>query len=171
MLRLLVLISGVFVGTIFIHLFGPDLTQWLALVPQRTLYQPWTVVTYAVTHGLNVFGWLFNSLMLFFFGPRLEERWGGRGFLTFWLVSTLGAAAGALAMSAAGYTMPLVGATLVVDCLLMAWALFWPTEEILLFGIIPLHFEVTPWAFKKGLSYKPRVDQYTLATEVQQVGS
>jgi peptide/nickel transport system substrate-binding protein len=39
------------------------------------------------------------------------------------------------------------------------------------YGIIPLHFEVTPWAFKKGLSYKPRVDQYTLATEVTQVGS
>jgi peptide/nickel transport system substrate-binding protein len=35
------------------------------------------------------------------------------------------------------------------------------------YGIIPLHFEVTPWAFKKGLSYKPRVDQYTLAAEVQ----
>jgi peptide/nickel transport system substrate-binding protein len=39
------------------------------------------------------------------------------------------------------------------------------------YGIIPLHFEVTPWAFKKGLSYQPRVDQYTLATEVTQVGS
>ena len=39
------------------------------------------------------------------------------------------------------------------------------------YGIIPLHFEVTPWALKKGLSYKPRVDQYTLATEVTQVGS
>ncbi len=39
------------------------------------------------------------------------------------------------------------------------------------YGIIPLHFEVTPWAFKKGLSYKPRVDQYTLATEVAPSGS
>jgi peptide/nickel transport system substrate-binding protein len=39
------------------------------------------------------------------------------------------------------------------------------------YGIIPLHFEVTPWAFKKGLSYRPRVDQYTLATEITQVGS
>ena len=39
------------------------------------------------------------------------------------------------------------------------------------YGIIPLHFEVTPWAFKKGLNYRPRVDQYTLAFEVQQVGS
>ncbi|MDJ1159437.1 ABC transporter substrate-binding protein [Chelatococcus sp. SYSU_G07232] len=34
-------------------------------------------------------------------------------------------------------------------------------------GIIPLHFEVTPWAFKKGLIYAPRVDQYTMATEVK----
>ena len=39
------------------------------------------------------------------------------------------------------------------------------------YGIIPLHFEVTPWAFKKGLSYKPRTDQYTLATEIRQAGS
>jgi peptide/nickel transport system substrate-binding protein len=39
------------------------------------------------------------------------------------------------------------------------------------YGIIPLHFEVTPWAFKKGLAYKPRVDQYTLATEIKQAGS
>jgi peptide/nickel transport system substrate-binding protein len=39
------------------------------------------------------------------------------------------------------------------------------------YGIIPLHFEVTPWAFRKGLNYRPRVDQYTLAFEVQQVGS
>jgi len=39
------------------------------------------------------------------------------------------------------------------------------------FPIIPLHFEVTPWAFKKGLNYTPRVDQYTLATEVKQAGS
>jgi peptide/nickel transport system substrate-binding protein len=34
------------------------------------------------------------------------------------------------------------------------------------YGIIPLHFEVTPWAFRKGLAYKARVDQYTLATDL-----
>jgi peptide/nickel transport system substrate-binding protein len=39
------------------------------------------------------------------------------------------------------------------------------------YGIIPLHFEVTPWAFKKGISYRPRADQYTLATEIRQAGS
>lgn len=34
------------------------------------------------------------------------------------------------------------------------------------FAILPLHFEVTPWAFKKELSYTPRADQYTLALGV-----
>jgi peptide/nickel transport system substrate-binding protein len=34
------------------------------------------------------------------------------------------------------------------------------------YGILPLHYEVTPWATKKGLTYKPRVDQNTLAENV-----
>jgi peptide/nickel transport system substrate-binding protein len=34
-------------------------------------------------------------------------------------------------------------------------------------GAIPLHFEMTTWAFRKGLSYTPRADQYTQATLVK----
>jgi peptide/nickel transport system substrate-binding protein len=34
-------------------------------------------------------------------------------------------------------------------------------------GIIPLHYEVTTWALKKGLTYKARADQYTLGYNVQ----
>jgi peptide/nickel transport system substrate-binding protein len=34
-------------------------------------------------------------------------------------------------------------------------------------GLIPLHFEVTPWAFKKSISYAARVDQSTLAMEAK----
>ncbi|MCW5752585.1 MAG: ABC transporter substrate-binding protein, partial [Alphaproteobacteria bacterium] len=33
-------------------------------------------------------------------------------------------------------------------------------------GLIPIHFEVSPWAAKKGLKYKARADQYTLAHNV-----
>jgi len=35
------------------------------------------------------------------------------------------------------------------------------------FAILPLHFEVTPWAFRKGITYVPRADQYTLAFGVK----
>jgi len=144
-LRLLVLNTAIFIGTIFIHLFGPDITFWLGLDPSRVLVQPWTVVTYAFTHGLSVIAWLFSSMVLFFFGPRLEERWGGRGFLLYWFTAVIGGAIGALAVAALSpMSLPLVGATVVLDCLLMAWALYWPTEEILLFAIIPLQIR---WLF------------------------
>jgi peptide/nickel transport system substrate-binding protein len=36
-----------------------------------------------------------------------------------------------------------------------------------LMGVIPVHYEVSTWAVKKGLSYKARVDQLTLAYEVR----
>jgi len=35
------------------------------------------------------------------------------------------------------------------------------------YAILPLHFEVTTWALRKGLDYKARADQYTLAMGVQ----
>jgi peptide/nickel transport system substrate-binding protein len=34
-------------------------------------------------------------------------------------------------------------------------------------GVIPLHYEVSTWAMKKGITFKPRVDQLTLAYEVR----
>jgi peptide/nickel transport system substrate-binding protein len=37
------------------------------------------------------------------------------------------------------------------------------------YGALPLHFEMTTWAFRKGLTYKARADQYTLAQNVRPV--
>ncbi|MEX0758351.1 MAG: ABC transporter substrate-binding protein, partial [Tistlia sp.] len=34
------------------------------------------------------------------------------------------------------------------------------------YGILPLHYEVTSWATRKGLAYEPRADQYTMAMSV-----
>jgi peptide/nickel transport system substrate-binding protein len=33
-------------------------------------------------------------------------------------------------------------------------------------GIIPLHYQVNTWAMRRGFGYKPRTDEYTLATGV-----
>ncbi len=35
------------------------------------------------------------------------------------------------------------------------------------YGVLPLHFEMTTWAMRKGLGYRPRVDQATQATMVK----
>jgi peptide/nickel transport system substrate-binding protein len=37
------------------------------------------------------------------------------------------------------------------------------------FGALPLHFEVTTWAMKKNVDYKPRVDQYTIPYAMKRV--
>ena len=37
------------------------------------------------------------------------------------------------------------------------------------YPLIPLHFEVTTWAAARGLHYRPRIDQYTLAMDVEVV--
>ena len=143
--RLLAVTTTVFVGTIFVHMFGPDVTPWLALFPREVLRHPWTVLTYPLTHGLSVISWLFSSLMVFFLGPRLEERWGGAGLLRYSLVAVLTGAAGALALAGfAGVDFPLVGMNMLTLGWFFAWALFWPTEEILFFGIIPIQIR---WLF------------------------
>jgi len=33
-------------------------------------------------------------------------------------------------------------------------------------GIIPLHYQVNTWALRRGLGYKPRTDEFTLAMGV-----
>lgn len=35
------------------------------------------------------------------------------------------------------------------------------------YAILPLHFEVTPWAHRKGLTYGARADQYTIAMGIK----
>ena len=37
-------------------------------------------------------------------------------------------------------------------------------------GLVPIHFQYTVWATKKGVSYVPRTDEYTLAFQFKPVG-
>jgi peptide/nickel transport system substrate-binding protein len=42
-------------------------------------------------------------------------------------------------------------------------------KAIELMGVIPVHFEVSTWAVRKGLRYAARADQYTLAQDARPV--
>ncbi|HEX6925485.1 MAG TPA: rhomboid family intramembrane serine protease [Longimicrobiaceae bacterium] len=121
-------------GVMFILLlaFG-GLEPYLAFIPSRILTQPWTLVTYMFVHRgfLHVF---FNMLVLFFFGPVLEERWGSREFLKFYLLCGLGAAALSMIFPNTG----IVGASGAVYGLMVAFAVYWPESPIHLYGIFPI---------------------------------
>ena len=62
-----------------------------ALWPLGPLFRPWQVLTYAFLHAgvLHIF---FNMFALYMFAPALESYWGGRRFITYYLVCVLAAA-------------------------------------------------------------------------------
>ena len=128
------LIANTVVFVVF--LLGGPLRQFrpfLELWPNRLLTQPWSVLTYAFVHA-GIGHWFFNMLALFFFGPRLEERWGSREFIKYYLVAALGGAV----FSFLAWNSGVVGASAAVNGLLMAWAIYWPDEEVMFFGIFPI---------------------------------
>lgn len=137
--RLLIANAAVFlVAFTMVQVLG--YTWFLDLVafgPTRFLTRPWTLLTYAFVH-VGIGHILGNLLVLFFFGPPLEDRWGGRGFVRFYLVS----AAGAALFSALFYFWDpanwIVGASGATFGMMLAFAMIWPEMPIHFMGIFPI---------------------------------
>ena len=71
---------------------GIDIGNWLALHNfKSTFFGPIQLVTYMFMHG-NVTHIFFNMFALVMFGRVLEQVWGGKRFLIFYLVTGIGAA-------------------------------------------------------------------------------
>lgn len=70
---------------------GVDLEQYLALYfVGSDFFRPWQYLTYMFMHG-SIEHILFNMLALWMFGYILENFWGTRRFLCFYLICGLGA--------------------------------------------------------------------------------
>jgi rhomboid family protein len=94
----------------------------------------WTIATYMFVHA-GLAHLAFNMFALWTFGPRVETEWGTRGFTAFYLWSGLGGALTHLILVRSGV---LVGASAAVYGVMLAFAIRWPDEEVLVFGIIPM---------------------------------
>lgn len=94
----------------------------------------WTIATYMFVHA-GLAHLAFNMFALWTFGPRVEAEWGTRGFTAFYLWSGLGGALTHLILVRSGV---LVGASAAVYGVMLAFAMRWPDEEVLVFGIIPM---------------------------------
>jgi membrane associated rhomboid family serine protease len=112
----------------------PALAGWFAFQPSSVLFRPWTLVTYMFIHG-NFWHLLFNMLGLFFFGPPLEERWGSREFLKYYLICGLGGAALSFVFA---FNSSVIGASAAVYGVMLAFALNWPDMPIYIWAIFPV---------------------------------
>jgi membrane associated rhomboid family serine protease len=72
---------------------GLHVTEYMALWNVRSDYfQPYQLFTYMFVHSPNSFTHIFfNMLMLSFTGPILETFWGSKRFLTFYIITGVGA--------------------------------------------------------------------------------
>jgi membrane associated rhomboid family serine protease len=110
------------------------LTFYLAFVPSDVLLRPWTVITYMFAHG-SFFHIFFNMLVLFFFGPPLESRWGSSEFLKFYFICGIGGAALSFLFA---FHAPIIGASAAVYGVMLAFAMNWPDSQIYIWGILPV---------------------------------
>ncbi|HUF66167.1 MAG TPA: rhomboid family intramembrane serine protease [Gemmatimonadaceae bacterium] len=94
----------------------------------------WTLATYMFVHA-GLVHLALNLFMLWSFGPRLEETWGTRSFVTFYLWCGLGGAITHLLVVRAGH---LVGASAAIYGIMLAYATLWKDEEIYIFGVVPM---------------------------------
>ena len=102
-------------------------------------FRPWQVVTYAFLHG-NLLHLGFNMFALYMFGGAIERVVGPGRYLTYYFVSVISAALAQLLVAALmGGIYPTVGASGGVFGLLLAYAVYFPHNRVmLLFPPIPI---------------------------------
>jgi membrane associated rhomboid family serine protease len=120
---------------------------WPLAMPEA-LFRPWQLVTYAFLHDpTTIWHIFFNMFALYMFGPALEQYWGGRRFLGYYLVCVIAAGVTQLAVEYVfGNGEPTLGASGGIFGILLAFALLFPRTRILLYFAIP----VPAWLFVTG---------------------
>ena len=123
--------AGVFLVTVVVG--QGAMFDLFAFSPSRLLERPWGMVTYMFMHA-GLWHLLINLLFLFFFGPRLEERWGSDLFLKFYLVCGLGGVLLSFAFSDA----MIVGASAACYGIMLAFAMAWPNQTVYIWALFPV---------------------------------
>ncbi len=115
-----------------------DISQYLALWPVGPNFYPWQLFTYMFLHG-GFWHLFFNMLALWMFGMELENFWGSRKFLTFYLICGLGAGlTNMLIAPLLGQVAPTVGASGAVFGVLIAFGMLYPDRPIYIYFLLPI---------------------------------
>lgn len=123
---------------------GIPLSQWVVqlfgLMPIGSDYffPYWQLLTYQFLHG-GFWHLFFNMFALWMFGSELDYLWGGRRFLTYYLLSGIGGGIANLLVSDA----PTIGASGAIMGILVAYGLTFPDRPVMIFPLfIPIPAKV-----------------------------
>jgi membrane associated rhomboid family serine protease len=146
---------------------APDLQGWFGVVPGMTAHGAvWQPLTYMFLHSpRDPFHILFNMLVLWMFGGELERHWGGRRYLTYYLVCGVGAGLlvtlqAVLRGDPRALLTPTVGASGAIYGLILAYGVTFADRIVLFMMIFPMKARTMTWilfaiAFLSNLSQSP----------------
>lgn len=144
------IIVGVNVVVFLITQVSQTAFVYLAAIPLAVVRDNWwwQILSYMFVHG-GIWHLVLNMLAVFFFGVQLERRIGSDEFLLLYLLT--GVIAGLFSVgyywwtgpvTAYGQPVVLVGASGAVFGVLLAFATYFPSATIMIFGIIPMRAAV-----------------------------
>lgn len=138
-LRNIIIINVImFIATLII---GDTMYLKFALFPIDSGYfKIHQLITHMFMHG-GFFHIFFNMYSLFFFGIMLEQVWGPKKFLLYYMLTGLGAAAchlGVMHLQGVTYPIPTVGASGAVYGVLLAYGMLFPNNRITMVFPIPI---------------------------------
>lgn len=117
-------------------------TGFLLLDAAKVLHgEIWRLLTYAFLHSTST-PWhiLWNMVFLWWFGSDMEELYGPREFLIFYLLAALFGGVVHVLLTMVGWMpgVPVIGASGAVTAVLLLCAIHYPSRVILLFFILPV---------------------------------
>jgi membrane associated rhomboid family serine protease len=130
--------------------FGTHLTSVFGLVPAYWLrdYRIWQLFTYSFLHA-DVMQLFFNLMMMTFIGSDLEDLWGPRRFLRFYLFCATATGLVYLLFQmmfhGPGNHAPLIGPSGAIYGLLMAYGLLFGERVLLFMMLFPLKAKYFIW--------------------------
>lgn len=141
--RLLLIINTAIYVVQFLPVVGHFITDSGSLIANNVFHygQVWRLVSYMFLHSTSDgFHILLNMLGLWMFGTELEDRWGFKKFMLFYLFCGTGAAlfSGFYFLVPAMRYMEVIGASGAIFGVITAYAVYYPNREVLLFFIIPI---------------------------------
>jgi membrane associated rhomboid family serine protease len=136
---------AVFLGIMFLGSFhigeislGGLLEEWFALQPLGRGFLVWQVFTYMFMHA-GFSHLFFNMFALWMFGMELENVWGSRKFLTYYLICGVGAGIANLLLAPLFSEVgPTIGASGAIYGVLLAFGMLFPDRLIFIYFFVPL---------------------------------
>jgi membrane associated rhomboid family serine protease len=118
--------------------FERVIASFLFLFPLGKGFELWQLVTYMFMHG-GLQHLLFNMLALWMFGMQLENDWGSKKFLSYYLLCGVGAGISNLVFGPLfGAAGPTVGASGAIYGVLIAFGMMYPDQPIFIYFLLPI---------------------------------